>query len=107
MKKSTGQKKALRRLHHLSARPRRVEVEWIDSTSQPGWVDATDVLDLVDRGDDALRCWTVGYLLDEAETSITVAPSFTIDPRTGLHDEYGDAMTIPRSSIREMHDLRR
>lgn len=96
-----------KRLRQLTTKPRRVEVEWIDSAQKTGWRSADETLDWINLGTEALTCWSVGYLVDEREDSITLAPHYTIDTRTGLHDEYGDPMTIPRVAVVEIKELRR
>jgi hypothetical protein len=94
------------RVEALTAKPRRVEVEWIDSAAHPGWNISTDLLDDIER-EDALKCWSCGYMINEGVDHITLALSYNIDPRTGLHGEYGDTITIPRVALVGVRDLRR
>jgi hypothetical protein len=96
------------RLKQLTTKPRRVEVEWLDSGRAAGWEDAQAVLSsLDDSGDGGPSCWTCGYLVDEREESVTVAGSYTTDHKTGLHSEYNSALTIPRVALVDMRELRR
>lgn len=94
------------RLAQLSAKPRRVEVEWIDSAGEDGWRHAGDVLDESSR-DGYTTCYCTGYLVGETDTAITLALGYTVNPGTGLHDAYLAPLTIPQVAVVEMKELRR
>ena len=76
---------------------RRVYVEWIDSYTSTGWRD-TDVLDA-----EPLMCYSIGYLVRDAEDGIVVAAHLGGDPAKP-HQVCG-AMTIPRSAVVRLEDL--
>lgn len=70
-------------------------VEWDDSAAhiETAWVTAKGFVP------GALRCFSVGYVVDEDDDSLTLAMSFN---RNGDNEveEYGLALSIPKSAIR-------
>lgn len=72
-----------------------VLVEWVDSMGGQGWCDKEDVADL-----EPCTCLTVGFLLREEPTHITLVQSQT----GGMVDNY---ITIPKRSITARANLER
>ena len=67
-------------------RPRCVRIEWLDSTMKQGWSLPTK--------DHDLRCFSVGYLVNEDDDQITVSASWA--PEGGL---FADPLTIPKVAV--------
>jgi hypothetical protein len=74
---------------------RKVEVEWIDITSYPGWNEG-ELKDLV-----TVTCFTVGYLLERSDKYVKLAG--TLMPSDS---GFGDAIVIPRTNIKKVTWLR-
>lgn len=75
-------------------RRKRVEVEWADSVSHGRWTDPTTVK----RGSSPVGCISVGYLVESGKDAITIAQSVSLSD-DGEVEEYGHALTIPRSAL--------
>ena len=70
---------------------KRVEVEWEDSSSHPGWKT---------RGEYSTSiCHTVGYLIHKGRKELHVAQSWSDC------GSVGDVIAIPRSCVRKMDRL--
>lgn len=83
---------------------RRVEVDWIDSTSHDGWDDEHKVLAESEQ-DDYMTCCTIGYLIKETDELVMLAGSLsTSGPRSR---NVGHVMSIPKSAIVARRELRR
>ena len=71
----------------------RIErIDWLDSCSHDGWHSAGDI------AYEPVKCVTVGYLVHETDTSVTLAQS--------VHDgdQRAGVMTIPKAVIQtRMH----
>jgi hypothetical protein len=96
-----------RRLAQLATKPKRVEVEWIDSGRNDGWTGAVRTINNLDVSPVGESCYAAGYLIDDRPESVTIALSYTTDPETGLHHQYLCPLTIPRVAVVELHELRR
>lgn len=82
----------------------RVEVEWIDSSSDFGWQDEDEIIAHHERADHLL-CATTGYLVHETPEHIIVAQSLSA---TGPRSRgVGNLITIPQSQIMNRWTLRR
>jgi hypothetical protein len=77
-----------------------VEVLWIDSGSSSGWTKRADELSNPNRFE-AMRCATVGYLVEDTPLWITLALS------CNANDQISEMMTIPRVAIMEVVHLTR
>lgn len=78
-----------------------VEILWEDSEQAAAWEKLEDVLN--DQG--SLACKSVGYLIADKDDRVILASSMSSD------DEYEESVshyiTIPKSSILQMKDLRK
>ena len=95
-----------KRLKTLSTKPKRVEIEWIDSASLDGWHEAQSALDQLGT-DEQMTCFTCGFLIEETETAYTMASHYTLDPRTGLLCLLGSPLCIPKVAVVVVRELRR
>jgi hypothetical protein len=72
--------------------PDIVYVEWDDSAGTPGWVRNEDL----DQACYVAKCCTVGFLVTETETQITLALNASQD---GKSSHFGDCITIPKCAV--------
>lgn len=85
---------------------KRVEVEWVDSSSCAGgsaWNDTRVVLD--DHNTAALTCRSVGYVLHKSKESITLVAHLAAGGKTGNVNQVSGDMTIPCCAIVKMRKL--
>lgn len=75
---------------------RLLMIRWTDAHSAGEWRRLDDAVWTEAPGD----IWTVGWLIDEAETHITVASSVAEDGGQACGD-----MTIPRGAIQEVREI--
>jgi hypothetical protein len=68
--------------------------EWIDSCTTRGWQHPSEM----DNDDDGLRCWTIGFLVEETDVSITLAESYS------AHGAFNCPLTIPRVAIIKLQE---
>ena len=73
----------------------RVEVEWTDAASTPGWNVLRDVLD--DRG--TVEVHTIGYLIRRTPKLIQLAQSYHA---SGDDVRLGEPFSIPRGCVRKV-----
>ena len=79
---------------------RLVEVDWIDSVLETGWVYKGEALGKASP--EAMECQTVGYLLQEHEDFILLAMGEMMASESLLN-----VVQIPRVAIKGIHDIRR
>jgi hypothetical protein len=72
-----------------------VEVEWIDSTSNPGWQRVAEK--------EPITCWTAGYLIHSDKQSIVVALSSSSEESA---NSFGDTITIPTSVVKKIRKVK-
>lgn len=78
-----------------------VLVEWIDSHGEDhAWVKP----DKVEERQPAV-CQTVGYVVDETDTALTVAQSIGLGTE-GHVEELGGVFTIPQGCVTRRHEIR-
>ena len=80
---------------------KRVQVAWIDSVSDDGWIVRDDALTRAAK-DGMLDCVSVGLLLDENDSYVLIATSHMRDG-----DLVQGCLQIPREAVREIKELRR
>ena len=87
----------------MSKPPRRitpllpiVQVDWIDSTSQSPWADASEHL-----ANGFLMCQTFGYLLKRTKHAVIVAQNAALLAPGELH-HVSNSMTIPTGCVRRV-----
>jgi len=73
-----------------------VEVEWDDACARGGWLPMDKHIE-----QHALRTRSVGYRLRNDREAIVLLQS------QNIHDEYSDAIVIPRGMVRKVRVLRR
>lgn len=69
-----------------------VEIEWLDIITQSGWSVMKDVLEA-----EPIQCKTIGYLVAERETHITVAHS--------LQPDSSDYTVIPLGCVKNIRKI--
>ncbi len=74
-----------------------VEVEWIDSSSDPGWKEDGSISVI------PLTCWSAGYLVHKDKISHVIALSAS---STGSRNVCGDTITIPTKCVVKMRKLK-
>jgi hypothetical protein len=74
-----------------------VEVEWIDSASDHGWIATVDL----DHSRIA-TCATCGYLVDRSKREVRIAQSRT---RDGGYRPWGEIIAIPRVAVTRLRVL--
>ena len=79
-----------------------VRVDWVDSSSVSGrpWVDMEDL-----RREPNLECITIGCIVRESKTSVTIASSFAYGHDGQATQAIGD-ITIPKVAIKKRRILR-
>jgi hypothetical protein len=80
---------------------RRVQVEWVDSVSDDGWVVREDAVTRAAK-EGMLDCVSVGMLLDETEEYVLLATSHMRDG-----DLVQGCLQIPRAAVLSVKELRR
>jgi hypothetical protein len=84
--------------------PPIVEILWVDSCREEGWVDEED---FIKRASDEhyQDCYAAGFLVREDSLTVSVSVGVTIvDKKTGERNFHG-VLTIPRGAIKEMRLL--
>jgi hypothetical protein len=79
---------------------KRVQVQWIDSVSDDGWINREDAITRAAK-EDILDCTSVGFLLDETDRYVLLALSHMRDG-----DLVQGCLQIPREAVREIKELR-
>ena len=85
---------------------KRVEVEWVDSSSCSGgstWKDTHVVKD--DHNTAALTCRSIGYVLHKSKESITLVAHLAAGGKNGDVNQVSGDMTIPCCAIVEIRKL--
>ena len=83
---------------------RIVEVEWEDATQTHGWSKRSQVPAHPDMNR------SVGYVVEENERHLLITEALVDDgntPEGVSHSPYGCTLSIPRSAIRKVWELRR
>jgi hypothetical protein len=72
-----------------------VEVEWVDSSSYPGWQKAPEK--------EPITCWTAGYLVHKDKVSLVIALSSSSEESI---NSFGDTITIPTSVVKKIRKVK-
>ena len=75
-------------------KPKLVEVEWVDSSSTPGWQSEIQKT--------PLTCYSAGYLIHKDKKGVVVA----LNRSPEALKNFGDTMTIPACCIIKIRNLR-
>lgn len=73
-------------------------VSWLDHVEHDGWKDIGETIAAAQGGH---LVWSVGWLIDDAEDHILIAPSLSFHPS----DEQTGSMEILVGSIKSIHIL--
>jgi hypothetical protein len=77
-----------------------VKVNWVDSsTPRMGWTFLSDW-----KGVGSLDCVSIGYLIDENENTITIAPHLAY-PDDEVNCQINGVMTIPSGCVTRLEEL--
>lgn len=71
-------------------------IEWFDSVTSSGWQVEGE------KENEPAKCLSVGWVVKETKTSVSLAPNIGPLPGTYLvdfNDQYGDVTTIPKGMI--------
>lgn len=68
------------------------EVHWVDSISGTGWTLTEGY-----NGDKPTDCFSIGILIDENDSAITIAQNYGLDP-----EQICNTMSIPKVAINSM-----
>lgn len=79
-----------------------VYIEWVDSNHVEGWVDPEDAIEL---NDDQGKCVSIGWILEESETKITIAAHLSLTPNNNLN-KASEPFGIPKCSITKMQTVK-
>lgn len=78
-----------------------VLVEWVDSNGGGGW--QSQEAAVREAAADPLTCETVGWLLDDTDRYLLVAPNRTVGRKVG---QVGDPMQIPHVAVVAVRELK-
>jgi hypothetical protein len=68
------------------------EVHWVDSLAGSSWTLTEDY-----EGDNAIDCFTIGILINESESAVTLAQNVGFSP-----DQFCNTITIPKCAVKSI-----